>query len=90
MINLGLLAYEAYKDSTKGKTFDGRDMPEWADLGNKIQKAWEDAARAVQKYVKHSKSDPVRHMGGYPSSERRVTELPKVPGGPAQGARSTD
>lgn len=44
---MGQIAYEAYKEFTGGKTFDGRDMPEWKDLGDKIQRAWEAAADAV-------------------------------------------
>lgn len=40
-------AYEAYADSTGGKTFDGRDMPLWAALGPRIQRAWEAAAQAA-------------------------------------------
>lgn len=43
----GKVAYEAYSGSTGGKTFDGRQMPAWADLGDRIQLAWITAARAV-------------------------------------------
>lgn len=41
------VAYEAYARSTGGKTFDGRDMPVWSGLGDKIQTAWVAAAGAV-------------------------------------------
>ena len=40
-------AYSAYGESTGGKTFDGRDMPKWDDLGERIQAAWCAAAQAV-------------------------------------------
>lgn len=40
-------AYEAYARSTGGKTFDGRDMPPWSGLGDRIQAAWVAAAEAV-------------------------------------------
>lgn len=33
-------AYEAYSRVTGGKTHDGRDMPSWEFLGDKIQAAW--------------------------------------------------
>ena len=40
----GRRAYQAYADATGGKTFDGRDMPDWSELGDKIQAAWIAAA----------------------------------------------
>jgi hypothetical protein len=40
-------AYQAYADSTGGKTWDGRDMPAWDDLGERIQGAWRAAAATV-------------------------------------------
>jgi len=40
----GQQSYEAYADATGGKTHDGRDMPDWSDLGDKIQAAWIAAA----------------------------------------------
>ena len=40
----GQRAYQAYADATGGKTFDGRDMPDWSGLGDKIQAAWIAAA----------------------------------------------
>lgn len=43
----GKLGYEAYAKSTGGKTFDGRDMPSWNELGPKIQGAWVAAGEAV-------------------------------------------
>lgn len=33
-------AYQAYGDSVGWKTFDGRDMPTWAQLPERIQQAW--------------------------------------------------
>lgn len=47
VLDLARLAYEAYGESTGGKTFDGRQMPDWDDLGEKIQTAWVAAAGAV-------------------------------------------
>lgn len=45
--HLGKIGYEAYAKFTGGKTFDGRDMPAWDDLGEKIQGAWTIAADAI-------------------------------------------
>ncbi len=44
----GRIGYEAYAVSTGGKTYDGRDMPTWDGLTNKIRTAWCDAASAVR------------------------------------------
>lgn len=44
----GSVGYEAYAQSTGGKTFDGRDMPRWEALPERIQKAWTDAALAIR------------------------------------------
>lgn len=43
----GRKAYQAYAGHTSGKTYDGRDMPAWDDLGDRIQGAWMAAARSV-------------------------------------------
>lgn len=44
---LAKIAYQGYGEATGFKTFDGRPMPEWAALGEKIQLAWTAAAAAV-------------------------------------------
>jgi hypothetical protein len=41
------LAYEGYAASTGGLTFDGRPMPTWAELPERIQNAWTAAVRAA-------------------------------------------
>lgn len=41
------LGYEAYAAFTGGKTFDGRDMPKWDDLPDRIKGAWYAAWRAI-------------------------------------------
>lgn len=43
----GQIGYEAYVQSTGGKTFDGRDMPKWEGLPPNIQKAWTDGTWEV-------------------------------------------
>jgi hypothetical protein len=43
----GQTGYEAYAAFTGGKTFDGRDMPSWKDLPQRIQDAWNAAATAI-------------------------------------------
>lgn len=51
MKSLGQIGYEAYAQSTGGKTYDGRDMPTWeqvAEESPKVAKAWEDAGNTVR------------------------------------------
>jgi hypothetical protein len=43
----GQIGYEAYAEFTGGKTWDGRDMPKWDNLPNKIKEAWLEAALAI-------------------------------------------
>ncbi len=45
--NPAQIAYEAYAKATDGLTYDGRPMPAWADLGDRIQHAWAAAALAL-------------------------------------------
>ena len=37
---LAKLGYEAYAVATGGKTWDGKDMPTWDQLPERIQTAW--------------------------------------------------
>lgn len=41
------LAYDAYGKATGGLTHDGRPMPTWDQLGDRIQHAWAAAALAL-------------------------------------------
>lgn len=43
----GQVAFEAYSESMSGKTFDGRPIPKWDELGVPIQEGWESAAQAA-------------------------------------------
>lgn len=46
--------YEGYAASTGGKTFDGRDMPTWEALPERIKEAWRAAiVAAVDSPPKH-------------------------------------
>lgn len=39
--------YKAYAACTGNKAFDGREMPAWEHLGEKVQTAWEAQARHI-------------------------------------------
>lgn len=45
--DLGQLAYLAYSEAVGGTTHDGRPMPAWEDLGEKIQGGWIAAAASA-------------------------------------------
>jgi len=45
---LAKIAYEAYGAFTGWKTYNGRDMPKWDDLGLPIMRAWQAAAEEVR------------------------------------------
>ncbi len=48
----GQIGYISYAANTGGKTFDGRDMPTWEDLPQRIRDAWEAATEAaVQRFA---------------------------------------
>ncbi len=44
---LGRVGYAAYAECTGGKTYDGREMPEWDALPERIRGAWVRAAQAI-------------------------------------------
>lgn len=46
--DLARIGYEAYAKHTGGKTFDGRDMPDWSDLPPRTVLAWRAAAMVIQ------------------------------------------
>lgn len=46
-LELAQVAYEAYGQSTGHRTHDDRPMPTWDDLGDRVQRAWIEAAGAV-------------------------------------------
>lgn len=51
MTNLeyGKIAFEAYKQSKQGTTYDAKPIPNWEDLGEAVQAAWIAGAVAVLK-----------------------------------------
>lgn len=53
---LGEVGYLAYGNAANWKTFDGRPMPTWHDLGTteigrETQRRWESAAEAIESRV---------------------------------------
>ena len=52
------IAFEAYSESTGGKTYDGKPIPKWNELPEHVQRAWSAAAAAIINKL----SDRVREM----------------------------
>lgn len=49
VLTAGEVGYMGYFDCTKGKTFDGRDMPSWPELPPNIKAAWQAAADTIRR-----------------------------------------
>jgi hypothetical protein len=50
-MELAKVAYAAYGESTDHRTHDDRPMPDWEQLGDRVQQAWIAAAAAVAQAV---------------------------------------
>ena len=48
---LAMAAYTAYGDYVEWRNYQGREMPLWTELGDKIQGAWMAAASRVAEQV---------------------------------------
>jgi hypothetical protein len=57
-MSVGRTGYEAYAAHTGGKTFDGRDMPSWDALPDRIRNAWGAAALAIIAHQQAPDTDP--------------------------------
>lgn len=59
---LGQTAYEGYRRSTGGRTFDGRAMPQWNELPMPIQHAWQTAGESVRRETLAEVIDELRKV----------------------------
>lgn len=58
MIELGQIAYEAYRSHTGGKSLaTGQEIPTWENLAPVIQEAWRAAAEEVRAVIDDSPSE---------------------------------
>lgn len=53
-INLGKVAFDAYRKKRGGKNHDGSPTPEWEEVGRDVQEGWETAAQAVMDHLQTS------------------------------------
>ena len=45
-----MAAWDAYSEASGGKTYDGKPLPTWQELGEDKQAAWRTAAKAAIAY----------------------------------------
>ena len=50
-------AWNAYYEAGGGKTYNGKPLPTWQELGYKKQAAWMAAARAAMDYAANNNSN---------------------------------
>lgn len=55
MKTLGQVAFEAYREKVGGQTYDGKPIPLWGELSERIRQAWEVAAGAVAEEIRKGK-----------------------------------
>lgn len=87
---LGQVGYDAYAETAGGKTFDGRPMPTWEQLGEtptgqETRRRWEVSADAIRAadvstrdlmlaLIRRLEAERVNHPGG-----RGITERDLIP-----------
>lgn len=52
----GQTGFEAYSATTNWLTYDGKPIPPWVNLNDRVRNAWETAAKAILE--KHGKEQP--------------------------------
>lgn len=65
-IDIGRIAFQAYRDQVGCITYDGKVIPPWEEVGKKVQDGWRAAAVAVLQYIDQER-------------ERMATEDPNDP-----------
>ncbi len=45
--NLGQIAFEAYRERMRKRTYDNKPIPEWVELSDNVRAGWVAAAYAV-------------------------------------------
>lgn len=51
MVELGMIAYNAYGESRGWVVFNGDSMPTWDEQSPELREAWNAAAEAVRRHV---------------------------------------
>lgn len=76
---LAIKAYDAYGTDAGWKTFDGRPMPKWYDLGDAVQAHWREAVYAacasVDPEFLNAHSEPKKVDWRYAFDDRSMTEI---------------
>lgn len=67
-VDVARRSYKAYAENSDGKTFDGRDMPSWEKLTDKVRDHWTAATKESIRYA----SELMRAELDAPSGENRI------------------
>lgn len=52
-------AFKAYNESAGGKTWDGRPIPTWEEVGDKVRSHWIAAVRKVIELAQHNLTESI-------------------------------
>jgi hypothetical protein len=55
--NLAKIMWDAYSQKAGGKTFDGKPLPTWEELGEDRQSCWSAAADAAHVAIREEEKD---------------------------------
>jgi hypothetical protein len=55
--NLAKIMWDAYSQKAGGKTFDGKPLPKWEELGEDRQSCWSAAADAAHVAIREEEKD---------------------------------
>ena len=63
---LGQVSYESYCEARSWRSFNGNPLPEWKDVRNYIQSAWEAAGwSAVEAHLLEPREKPDSNKGDH-------------------------
>lgn len=72
MTTLAKINFDAYRAAVGGKTHDGRDMPQFNDVGGKVRFGWESAAHAVIAQITTHATELARQLKTSDPSQREM------------------
>jgi hypothetical protein len=68
---LGQIAFEAYNEAVGGKTWDGKPIPAWAEINEKVRNGWEQSALAVVREKQKEVASKIGLVMGFSDAHTR-------------------
>lgn len=72
--SLGQIAFEAYKEDLEGKTYDGKQIPNWEDLGERVKHGWEKSAEMISRGTIKGIVRFIEEYSGYTNKKEQENE----------------